>query len=267
MGLSIQGTGDQNLHALQKTQDDLMQGMRRLATGKRIATAADDAAGLAIAQRLAAIDRSMAQGERNLQDGDSMAATAAGALAQQSELLQRMRQLSVQAQNGTLSSADRVTIQQEYDQLSEQMTMTSAGAAFGDRPLLDGSLTGTGSVDLNDGRAVAANIDLPDHSAAALGVDGWSVGDPATLDAIDQAIDRVSQTRAHLGATQNRLGHQIDSVRNSVEQTATARSRIEDADIAYEVAERTRNELLTASSVALQSHSRNAESMLSQLIV
>jgi len=266
MGLSIQGSGDQGLHAMQKTQDSLMQGMRRLATGKRIATAADDAAGLAIAQRLSALERSMAQGERNLQDGDSMAATAEGALAQQSELLQRMRELSVQAQNGTLSTADRVTIQQEYDQLSEQMTMTSAGATFGDRPLLDGSLAGAGRVDLNDGRTVATSIELPDQSAAALDVEGRSVSDPGTLDAIDQAIDRVSATRAQLGATQNRLSHQIDSVRNTVEQTAAARSRIEDADVAYETAQRTKNEMLMASSVALQTHGRNAESMLSQLI-
>lgn len=266
MGLSIQGSGDRGLHRLQQTQDSLLQGMRHLAAGKRITTAADDAAGLAIAARLAAAERGSAQGERNLQDGDSLAATAEGALAQQSEILQRMRELTVQAQNGTLSTADQANIQQEYDQLSEQMTMTSASAVFGDRPLLDGSLAGVDSIALHDGRGVADRIELPDQSAAALDVAGRSVAAPATTVAIDHAIDAVSQTRAQVGSAQNRLQQQVQGLRSAGEQTAAARSRIEDVDVAFAVATRTRDQLLAAATVALQVHGRNADARLGQLL-
>jgi len=263
MGLSIaggSGSGGFSLRGLHDSQQRLEHTARQLASGKRITTAADDAAGLAMAVRMLAQERSLGQGVRNLEDGNSMVQTAEASLQSTADTLGRMRELSVQAQNGTLNDTDRANIQQEYDQLSAQVTQVAQGTSFGGRNLLDGSLTGSGSVAITDGTgAPPTRIAVADQSASALGVQGRAVEDPKTLDAIDRAIDSVSQTRAGLGATSNELQSRVNQDRSAVETTSESRSRIEDADVAYTTALQTRDAISRDANVLLLAHGRSLE--------
>jgi flagellin len=244
MSLSIHRSTDGVLRAMQRLHAQMDRTRRHLAAGKRIESASDDAAGLAIAKRLEASVRGLAQGERNLADGVDLARTAEGALASSHEALGRMRELTVQAQNGTLSAEDRATIQAEYDQLAEQLDQTAGGANFGGQHLLDGSASGSGAPVITDGSGHGTPLDLPDMRSAALGVAGRSVADPATLAALDQASERVTSVRSRLGAIENHLSHQAESLAMARGNYEAARSRIEDADFAFEVAALTRDRIL-----------------------
>ncbi len=245
MSLSIQRhQSDGVLHAMQKTRTQQERTQSHLASGKRITTASDDAAGLAIAQRLTAQARGLAQGERNLADGQGMARTAEASLQTSQDGLARMRELTVQAQNGTLSTSDRAGIQDEYDQLAAQLDQTAGGTQFGGQALLDGSASGAAAPVITDGAGGDTTLELPDLRSAALGVAGRSVADPATLRAIDDASERVSSVRSQLGATDNRLSHQSEALATARNNAEAARSRIEDADVAREVAALTRDRIL-----------------------
>lgn len=246
MSISIQGNGDHaGRRGLHQTQTRMNQTMAHLSTQKRIASAADDAAGLAIAMRLDASVRGLAQGERNLADGVSMVQTAEGSLANTHEALSRMRELTVQAQNGTVSAADRNVIQAEFDQLAAQIDQNAAGARFGDQQsLLDGSQSGAAARQIVDGRGSSTELELPDVRSAALGVAALEVGDADTLSHLDQAIDRVSSVRANLGSTASGLQRSSAASATARENEAAARSRIEDADVAAEVANFTRDRIL-----------------------
>lgn len=241
MSLSIRGGNQHSLHAMQEADRRLQNTFRHLATGKRIASAADDAAGLAIAARLQAQQRGLDQGVQNLAAGQDLARTAEGALQGTQDALGRMRELSVQAQNGTLSAEDRATIQQEYDQLAAQIDQTAQGTSHGGQNLLDGSAAS--GIEIADGQGGTTAVAIADQSAGSLGVAGRQVGDPNTIGALDAASDRVSQTRARLGAIDNRLGSQARSLGNTSEALAAARSRIEDADVAFEMAAKAQAEV------------------------
>lgn len=236
--------GQKALHALQGTLERQARTMARLASQKRIATASDDPAGLAIARRLEAAVRGMGQGERNVADGQGLVRTAEASLQSSQDALVRMRELTVQAQNGTLSAEDRATIQAEYDQLSQQVDQTAAGAHFGDRALLDGSMSGQGALVVADGRSGGTAVEVPDLRASALGVSGRDVAAASTVDALDDAMSRVSSVRSQLGAVDTRLGHQAAELGAARSNAEEARSRIEDADLAREVAAMTRDRIL-----------------------
>lgn len=269
MGFRIGGDGGAAFQArpLQQVSQRLEQTQQRLAQGKRIAAARDDAAGLAIAARLAATERSLHQGSRNLEDGQGLVRTAEATMSSTSDDLSRMRELTVQARNGTLSASDRATIQQEYDQLADEIDRRSRATDFAGQRPLDGSMSGSGAVDLHDGERVSVSIDIQDQSAAALGVAGLAVDDPNTLQALDQARDQVSAARASLGATDNRITSQVAQQRSTEESAAAARSRIEDADLAYEMASATRDRILLEANlgVAVQARRTSADSALRAL--
>ncbi len=235
---------------MQQVTARLERTQQRLASGKRMATAADDPAGLAMARRLEAAVRGMAQGERNLGDGQSLARTAEGALQGTQDNLARMRELTVQAQNGTLTAVDRQAIQQEYDQLAGQIDQTAGGTSFAGRALLDGSAAGANAVVVTDGNGGEQRLDVPDTRAQALGVAGRAVGDPATLQALDEASSRVSSVRATLGAADNRLSAQATQLAETRANAEEARSRIEDADFARELSEQTRDRILLGMQLA-----------------
>ncbi len=235
------------------------QSLERMASGKRINKASDDAAGLAIAARMSSQMATQGQGLRNLQDGLSLARVAEGALGESSNLIGRMRELSIQGQNGILSPSDRATIQQEYDALSEELTRISASTQFNGSNLLDGSLTGAGAVSIENGQGPETSgteIDLPDASAGALGVQGQSVAQPATIDKLDQALDQLTRTRAALGSIENRLTSQISQVGSAQESTAAARSRIEDSDLALEISELIQARMLDKGQISVEMQSR-----------
>ncbi|MBL8754023.1 MAG: hypothetical protein JNK15_12055 [Planctomycetes bacterium] len=250
---SIRSHGDHTrLRQMEQLASRRDRTARRLASGKRLAGAADDPAGLAIATRLAAGERSAAQGGRNLADGQGLVRTAEASLQSSQDALGRMRELSVQAQNGTLSTDDRQTIQQEFDQLAAQLDQTAAGAQFAGRPLMDGSMSGGQAAVVTDGAGGDHAVDVPDLRAAALGVAGLAVDAPGTLAAIDGASARVGEVRATLGAadhTLERHGRQLGAAGEALE---AARSRIEDVDVAQAVAEQVRDRILLGLQVSGQ---------------
>jgi flagellin len=230
---------------------------RRLSTGLRIASASDDAAGLAISERLRAQVRSLDQARRNANDGISMVRTAEGALSETGDLLQRLREISVQANTGTVSSADRDTLQQEFGDLVNEIDRIALSADFNDISLLDGTQA---NVTFQIGSGTTAGVDtltvnLSSARTSALGIDTLDVGstgDPsAALTAIDTAIDSVSSARGRLGSTQNRLQSTISTLSTSSENLAAAESRIRDVDMAYETANLTRLQIMQQAAVGM----------------
>ncbi len=253
MSLSIRSHGDDaRLRQMDQIQRRRERGSQRLASGKRIATAADDPAGLAIAKRLEAQVRGSAQGERNVADGQSLLRTADGALQSSQDSLGRMRELTVQAQNGTLSASDRDAIQQEYDQLALGLDQTAGGSSFAGTQLLDGSASGGNAVVISDGGGGEHSLDLPDARASTLAVAGRSVADPATMQALDAAGATLASSRARLGAADNALASHGRQLAASGAAAEAARSRIEDVDVAQAVAEQTRDRILFSLQVSGQ---------------
>ncbi|MBL8738350.1 MAG: flagellin FliC [Planctomycetes bacterium] len=243
--------------SLSRLTDQLGQSFRRLSTGLRIASAADDAAGLAISERLRAQVRSLDQARRNANDGISMVQTAEGALDESGNLLIRLRELAVQASNGSVSAADRDTLQQEFGDLVDEIDRIAQSTEFNDIKLLDGSQA---AVSFHVGIGTTAGVDtlsvsLDSARSADLGIDTLdigSTGDPlAAIDALDDAIDDVSGLRGRLGATQNRLGSTIANLAVQSENLTAAESRIRDVDVAYETAQLTRLQILQQAAVSV----------------
>lgn len=230
---------------------------RRLSSGLRIASAADDAAGLAISERLRAQVRSLDQARRNANDGISMVQTAEGALNETGSLLLRLRELSVQANNGTVSSADRDTLQQEFSELVGEIDRIAQSTEFNNINLLDGSQA---SVSFQVGIGTTAgvdtlSVDLSSARSSALSIDTLDVGstgDPsAAITAIDSAIDTVSGLRGRLGATQNRLQSTISNLGTTSENLTAAESRVRDVDVAFETARLTRLQIMQQAAVSV----------------
>ena len=235
----------------------LSNNFRRLSTGLRISTAADDAAGLAISERLRSQVRSLDQAKRNANDGISMVQTAEGALNEVSSILTRLRELSIQANNGTVSGADKDTLNEEFESLVNEIDRIGNSTEFNDIKLLDGSLP---SVSFQVGFGTAAGIDtldvtLEEATANNLGLDTLNIGSTgsqnAAITAIDDAINTVSGLRGSLGAVQNRLGSTINNLAIQTENLSAAESRIRDVDVAYETAQLTRNNILQQASISV----------------
>lgn len=228
----------------------------RLSSGLRIATAADDAAGLGISERMRAQIRSFGAAGRNAQDGISLVQTAEGALNESSNILSRMRELAVQASNGTLSSADRDTIDTEVQALISELDRIADSTAFNGVNLLDGSSTTASiQVGINDGDTI--DVGLEDTTAATLGVDAVSTADATdasdALADIDSAIETLNTARGSLGASQNRLNSAFASIQNARENLSAAESRVRDVDVAVETADLTRNSILQQAAVSVLS--------------
>jgi flagellin len=231
----------------------------RLSSGLRIATAADDAAGLGVSERMRATISSLTVAHRNTQDGLSMGETAEGSLQQVDNTLVRMRELAVQSANGTLSSADRTTIDTEFQQLVQEIDRISGQTDFNGIVLLDGSQA---TVDIQVGvdAGDTISLSLPDTSAATLNIDTLDVTNvtnaSAAITAIDAAVDTVNDARGQLGAQQNRLTTTMSSILSARDNLAAAESRIRDVDVASESADLTRNTILqqAAASVLAQAN-------------
>ncbi len=226
----------------------------RLSSGLRIATASDDAAGLGISERMRSQIRSYAVAGRNAQDGVSLTQTAEGSLQEVSNNLNRMRELAVQAANGTLTTTDRATIDAEFQELVTEIDRVAGDASFNGLNLLDGSVA---TIDLQVGTDAGDTITVTmvDSTAATLGIDALDVTTAANastaLAAIDTAIDGVSTGRGTLGAAQNRLNSAIASIANTRENLSAAESRIRDVDVAAETADLTRNTIMQQAAVSV----------------
>ncbi len=232
----------------------LMGNFKRLSSGLRISTASDDAAGLGISERMRSQIRSYGAAQRNAQDGISLVQTAEGALNEVNSILNRMRELSIQAANGTLSNADRATLDTEYQELINEIDRISTTSTFNGVQLIDGTTT---SLDLQAGinSSEVITVSLQDTTATALGLSGLTVGTAggasASLAVIDAAVDLVTTARGALGSAQNRLQSAISSIANASENLAAAESRIRDVDVATETADLTRNTIMQQAAVAM----------------
>ena len=242
---------------LGKVTDALAKSFQRLSTGLRIATAADDAAGLAISERLRAQVRSLNQANRNANDGISMVQTAEGALNEVGSLLTRLRELAVQSNNGTVSDNDRDTLQEEFSSLVDEVDRIAQSTEFNGIKLLDGSKA---SVTFQIGAGTTAGVDTLDVSldstrSADLSIDVLDIGSTgdsaAAIGALDDAIDAVSGHRGRLGAAQNRLGSTVNNLAMQVENLSAAESRIRDVDVAYETAQLTRSQIMQQAAIAV----------------
>jgi len=232
---------------LNKSTGALQTSMQRLSSGMRINSAKDDAAGLQISNRLTSQINGLGVAQRNAQDGISMAQTAEGALQESTNILHRMRDLTSQAANASVSSADQTSINEEMTALKDELTRISDTTTFGDQKLLDGSFTAkTFLVGAKAGENITINL-ATDMDATGLAVNtvvATGVGVSAHLATIDAAIATVDSERAKLGAVQNRFEHTISNLANIQENVSASRSRIRDTDFATETANMTKNQIL-----------------------
>lgn len=242
---------------LSARNEEMSANFRRLSTGLRISTAADDAAGLAISERLRAQIRSLDQAKRNSLDGISLVQTAEGSLNEVSSILVRLRELTIQASNGTVSDQDKATLDSEFQSLVTEINRIGRATAFNGINLLDGSASQVSfQVDLG----VAADIDqisitLSAALSTTLSLDALSIASSGNtslaLTNIDGAINSVSALRGRLGAAQNRLHSTIENLAARAENSAAAESRIRDVDVAYETAMLARNSILRQASISI----------------
>lgn len=265
MGLKINSGGNIIPNQLRTSQNQLRKTMERLATGNRINRAADDAAGLAIAEGLRAQLSGLEMESRNLQMGASLAQTAEGGLEQTSGALQRMRELALQASSGTLSDEQRAMINQEAQQLVEQVNDIAEDTQFNEINPLAGTET---SVDLGAGTNI--DIELPDATAAGLGIDtidlSTQAGAEAALADIDAAMQTVNEQRGSIGATTNAIQSAVNTRNIEAENVMAAQAAIREADIAVEVSNLARTSILVQAGAAMMAQanilSRNAARLL-----
>ena len=226
----IKATNSDRLHSsLIKSEEARGKTLNRLATGKRINSASDDPAGLAMAMSLESQTRGLLMGINNRQAEISLLQTAEGALSSTGDMLQRMNELAVQAANGTLTSEDRGNIQLEMDQLAQQVNQTANNTVYNDQKLLDGSF----SIELQGGETMS----LPAATAEALGVSSMNIttNPEQAIGQVSQALNQVSSQRGSIGATISGIGSQIAALQNEFINTTASQSRIKDADIAAEI--------------------------------
>lgn len=232
---------------------------KRLSSGFRINSAADDAAGLQISNRLSSQINGLNQAISNANDGISLAQTAEGAMDEITNSLQRIRVLAVQSQNGINSSADRVALQKEVSALKTEISRIATTTQFGGIKLLDGKFSAKFLVGANAGQNISVNLSRTGggYGSSGLGISKLSIssvgGASAALASIDSAIKTIDSTRADLGALQNRFQSTIRNLSNIVENVSSARSRIRDTDFAKETAELTRSQILQQASTTILS--------------
>ena len=236
--------------------------IQRLSSGLRINSAKDDAAGLAISQRMTTQVRGMDVAARNANDGISLAQTAEGALSSIGENMQRIRELAVQAANGTNSAEDRAALQKEVAQLSEEISRVTDNSSFNGTKLLDGSTASfTIQVGADAGADNQIDISTVDMTATATAVAALDIssasGATAALTAIDTQLQTVNTSRADMGAIQNRFSSVISNLQNSSENLSAARSRIQDTDYAKETAELTRTQILQQAGTAMLAQAKS----------
>ena len=244
--------------SLAKSSGELATALQRLSSGLRINSAKDDAAGLAIGERLTTQVRGYNQAIRNAGDGISVAQTAEGGMEAITNSLQRMRELAVQAANYSNTTADRTAINSEFSQLKSEIDRVSQQTKFNTRGLLDGSFSSaTFQVGANSGETITVDA-ISSMGATALGltasIDVTTAANASTaIGSIDTALTTVTSARANLGASINRFEQTISNLRVTVENLQGSRSRIRDADFAAETAALTRVQILQQSGMAVLS--------------
>ncbi len=241
----------------------------KLSSGYKINRAADDAAGLAISEKMRRQIRGLTQASANAQDGISCVQTAEGALAEVHDMLQRMNELAIKASNDTMTTADRGYIDAEVQQLKTEIDRVKDTTTFNEQSLLDGNFKNKSlQVGAEAGQFIAINIDS--MSCQSLGIDGTNVtthGDAQTaITSIKNALARVSSQRSDLGAVQNRLEHTIRNLDNVVENTTSAESAIRDTDMATEMVRYSNNNILAQAGTSMLAQANQANSNVLSLL-
>jgi len=260
--------------SLKRTETEMNTAMARLSSGMRINIGADDAAGLAISEKLRAQVRGLAQAQRNANDGISFLQTAEGALSEVGNMLIRMRELSIQAANGTLGDAERISINDEFVALRAEIDRIAAATEFNGTSLLNGSVSAgvTFQVGIDN---IAANdritVSLADMKATAIGLTGAMTlstvtGAQGAMAILDAAVQTVASQRGSIGVGQNRLEVTINNLAAMHENLSAANSRIRDADIASESANFSRNQILMQAGVSVLAQANSLPSMVLSLI-
>ena len=220
----------------------------KLSSGYKINRAADDAAGLTISEKMRSQIRGLTQASSNSQDGISCVQTAEGALNEVEDMLQRMNELAVKAKNGTNTTEDRTAIQAEITQLTSEINRVQSSTQFNNQNLLTGEFSAGKNLQVGANSANTIQIRIDNMDASSIGVGSISVSDEAAagdaIDHIKSAIASVSAQRSELGAVQNRLEHTIKNLDNVVENTTAAESQIRDTDMASQMVEYSKNNIL-----------------------
>ena len=259
-----------NLHTVQREMD---RSVERLSSGRRINNAADDAAGSAIAGRMESQIRGLTMGIRHAKDGQSLVGTAEGAMQEINKMLQRMRELAIQAASGIASTVDKDYLNLEMDHLASQITAVSANTKFNDQALLEGG-TFTFYTDIDVAGSAITTV-AADMAASALGVSAntVSIGGAvaqnklsSVVSAIDGALATVDNRRAALGAVSNRFDHIIDNLQNVIMNTESSKSRIVDADFSIETTNLTRNTVLQQAATSMLAQANAQKNSVLQLI-
>ena len=262
---------------LNMSQTSLSVSMQRLSSGLRVNSAKDDAAGLAIAERMNSQIKGMNVAARNANDGISLAQTAEGALGKVSDALQRMRELTVQARNASNSDSDRDSLNKEFQQLSAEIVRVTAGTTFNGKPILAtdaaqdfqiGANTTANDIITISTTDMTADVSIVAVTASTTVIDSTSttttLGD--VINAIDGALDRINSERAVYGATQSRFDAIISNLQVSAENQTAARSRIMDADFAAETAAMSRAQILQQAGNAMVAQANSLPQQVLKLL-
>ena len=266
--------------ALTNSQNSMQTSLERLSSGLRINRAKDDAAGLAISERLGAQIRGLEQANRNGLDGISLMQTAEGALDEVGNMLQRMRELAVQSLNGTVSNADKNSLNDEYQELRQEISRVLNSAEFNGVNLLANSTGLNIQIGFRAGASYQITVSLFNMSGRNLsngglnslvnaGVNsgiGSAMSASTVLGRLDTAIDNITQKRADFGAKQNRIEATLRNNANVIENQSAARSRIRDADFAAETANLTRTQILQQAGTAMLAQANQLPQNVLQLL-
>ena len=258
---------------LNVSNDNMLKNIEKLSSGEKINRAGDDASGLAVSEKMRSQIRGLNQASRNIQNGVSFIQTTEGYLQETTDILQRIRELSVQSANGIYSSEDRMQIQVEVSQLVAEVDRIASQAQFNGMNMLTGRFAQASNEVMQF--QIGANMDqnarvfIGTMTASALGLKGIqgqddqiTISDPeqanATLGAVDNALLTVTKQRADLGAYQNRFEMAVNGVNIAAENTQSAESRIRDTDMAAQMVEFTKNQILTQSATAMLSQANSS---------
>jgi flagellin len=268
--------------AITRTGNELATTMQRLSSGLRVNSAKDDAAGLAIGNKMTSQIRGMTVAARNANDGISMAQTAESAMDSLTESLQRMRDLAVQSSNrASVGATDRAKLDVEFKQLGLELKRVIANTEFNGIKVLNGGLSGGKNLQVGAGTSANNQIAISVANLSAAGATGVgsvfaagvSIGSTATsanvlaaINIIDTAIKNIDTSRAKLGASQNRLTATIGNLQSSIENQSAARSRIMDTDFAAETAQLSRNQILSQAGTAMLAQANQASQNVLSLL-
>ncbi|MDI3547005.1 MAG: flagellin [Halanaerobiales bacterium] len=264
------------LRNLTVTNNMMSKSMEKLSSGYRINRAADDAAGLAISEKMRAQISGLEQAARNAQDAISLIQTAEGGLQETHSILRRMRDLAVQAANDTNTSTDRAKLASEFSQLRTEITRIATQTEFNTKVLLDGTFSGTSNaltfhIGANSGQSITLEISNMTASGSTLNIgttvtiDTQSAANSA-IQSLDNAINAVSEERAKLGAVQNRLEHTIKNLDTTRENLQASESRIRDVDMALEMSKLTKAQILSQAGTAMLAQANMRPQSVLQLL-